>query len=361
MKIVTVAGARPQFIKAAAFSRAAAGIHEEIFVHTGQHFDANMSDIFFEELDIPRPAYYLGISGGTHGKMTGAMLAGIEQVLIAEKPDWCLVYGDTNSTLAGALAAVKLNIPVAHAEAGVRMGTLSNPEEVNRIVTDHVSQLLFTPTTLEKENLQNEGICQNVYPVGNLMYDSYLYADSRRPDIRQAVALDNRPDALPERYYYLTCHRQENTCSDQPLLEIFTAMNELDAPTVYPVHPRNKERAARLCAEHSFHRIRLLQPVGYLESLQLLTHCEKVVTDSGGLQCEAFFAGKQCVTVLDRAVWPQTMAANRNQLARADAQDILKKLAAAQEIDETYQPFGDGHTAERMIRIMEEKMEERGK
>lgn len=357
MKIVTVAGARPQFIKAAAFSRAAAEIHEEILVHTGQHFDANMSDIFFEELKIPKPRYYLGISGGTHGKMTGAMLAGIEQALLAEKPDWCLVYGDTNSTLAGALAAVKLNIPVAHAEAGVRMGTLSNPEEVNRVVTDHVSRLLFTPTDLEKGNLQKEGIGNNVYAVGNLMYDSYLYADGLQTDLRPAVDFDNRPLVLPDRYYYLTCHRQENTCSDKPLLEIFTAMNELDAPTVYPVHPRNKERAARLCREHGFHRIRLIQPVGYMESLKLLKRCEKVVTDSGGLQCEAFFAGKQCVTVFDQVIWPQTMAAKRNQLARADARDILNKLAASQKIDNTYQPFGDGHTAERMIRIMEENME----
>lgn len=355
MKIVTIIGARPQFIKAAAFSRAIAGKHEEILVHTGQHFDSNMSDVFFEQLDIPKPKYNLGISGGTHGKMTGAMLTAIEEVLLTEKPDWVLVYGDTNSTMAGALAAVKLNIPIAHVESGVRLGTMTNPEEVNRVVTDHVSQILFTPTELEVENLAKEGICDNVYAVGNIMYDSYLHSASKEWDKEQAEIFDfngNRVE-IPESYYYLTCHRQENTFDDAPLFEILSAVNSLDAPTIYPVHPRNRERARRLCNEYQFANVILTQPVGYLESIHLLKGSKKVVTDSGGLQCEAFYAEKQCVTVFDRVVWPQTMVGNRNQLSAPKANEILEKLSANQEIDPMYQPFGDGHSAEKIIEIME--------
>lgn len=355
MKIVTIIGARPQFIKAAAFSRICKGRHEEILVHTGQHFDANMSDVFFEELDIPAPKYNLGIAGGTHGKMTGAMLAAIEEVLLQEKPDWVLVYGDTNSTMAGALAAVKLGIPIVHVESGVRMGTLANPEEINRVVTDHVSQLLFTPTQVEKQNLAREGVTDHVFPVGNIMYDSFLYGSGFewKPEQAAVYGFDGERISIPGRYYYLTCHRQENTFDDKPLFEILSAANQLDAPVIYPVHPRNKERAGRLCQAHNFCNVILTQPVGYMESIQLLKHCEKVVTDSGGLQCEAFFAGKQCVTVLEQVVWPQTMVENRNQLAHPVAADILEKLGKPQHIDPAYQPFGDGHSAERILELLE--------
>lgn len=355
MKILTVVGARPQFIKAAAFSRAVTGRHEEVIVHTGQHFDANMSDVFFEELKIPKPKYNLGISGSTHGKMTGAMLASVEAVLLQEKPDWLLVYGDTNSTMAGALAAVKLGMPIAHVEAGVRLGTLSNPEEINRVVTDRVSQLLFTPTELEVQNLKKEGIVQNVYAVGNIMYDSYLYCSTLQKTISKAIGFDGEIIKVPDKYYYLTCHRQENTYSDEILKEILSAMNQLDFPTIYPVHPRNQERAVRLCNDNHFHNVLLIQPVGYIESIQLLKHCEKVVTDSGGLQCEAFYAGKQCVTIFERVTWPQTMVENRNQLSMPKASMILERLACEQNIDDTYRPFGDGHAAEKIIHIMEEE------
>lgn len=357
MKIITIIGARPQFIKAAAFSRVVKGRHEEILIHTGQHFDANMSDVFFEELDIPTPGYNLGISGGTHGKMTGAMIGKIEEVLIKEKPDWVLVYGDTNSTMAGALAAVKLGISVAHVEAGVRLGTLSNPEEVNRIVTDHISKLLFVPTELEKENLVKENLGEAAFVVGNIMYDSYLYIANRDWDKEHAKIYDftNQPVKVPDKYYYLTCHRQENTYDDEPLKEIFTAMNQLDAYTIYPVHPRNQERAHRLCKENKFNNIILTQPVGYMESIHLLKNCEKVVTDSGGLQCEAFYAEKQCVTVFERVVWPQIMVGRRNQLCSPKASEILEKLACTQEIDNSYHPFGNGHSAEKIIDLMEER------
>lgn len=356
MKIVTILGARPQFIKAAALSRTLLNSCDEVIVHTGQHFDANMSDVFFDELNIPHPKYNLGISGGSHAQMTGEMLIAIEKVLKEEKPWAVLVYGDTNSTLAGALAAVKLNIPIIHVEAGVRMGTLSNPEEVNRIETDHISSLLFTPTDLEAENLKKEGILENVYAVGNIMFDSYLYASTRyHKDFSclELVDIEDHDIKIPQQYYYLTCHRQENTFDDQPLTEILKAMEELDLPTVYPVHPRNRERIFRLKEKYNFKNIIFLKPVGYFESVQLLQHCKKVVTDSGGLQCEAFFAKKQCVTILEHVVWPQTMVKNRNQLAKPFASDILEKLSQEQEIEDKYQPFGDGHCAEKIAEIVE--------
>lgn len=229
------------------------------------------------------------------------------------------------------------------------------PEEVNRVVTDHISQLLFTPTEIEVENLKKEG-SKNTFTLWEILcMNSFLYG-SRVPWKREEAEifdLCGNPIVIPDQYYYLTCHRQENTFDDQPLLEILRAMNSLELPTIYPVHPRNRERAERLYREYQFEHVVLTQPVGYLESIQLLKHCEKVVTDSGGLQCEAFFAGKQCVTVFDRVIWPQTMVENRNQLARPLASDILKKLGNTQKIDLGYQPFGDGRSAERIIEIME--------
>ena len=357
MKIVTVIGARPQFIKAAAFSRIASvtdGI-EEVLVHTGQHFDVNMSDIFFDELQLPKPKYNLGIAGGTHAEMTGNMMIELERVFQTEKPDAVLVYGDTNSTMAAALSAVKIHIPVIHIEAGIRMGTLDNPEEINRIVTDHISSLLFSPTIDECKQLEKENIKDNVYTVGNIMYDSYLYATSKQEHIRSDSIFENFAGEevdIPEKYYLMTCHRQENTFDDVPLKEILSAMNSLEYPTVYPVHPRNRERANRLCKDCGFDKIVLIKPVGYLESVYLINNCEKVVTDSGGLQCEAFYAGKQCVTILEHVVWPQTMVDYRNQLAHADAVDILDKLRAKQIVDDSYKPFGEGNAAEKIINVI---------
>lgn len=355
MKIVTVVGARPQFIKAAAGSRALRKEHQEILVHTGQHFDDNMSAIFFREMGIPEPDYNLGISGGTHAQMTAKMLVGIEEILMKEEPDALLVYGDTNSTLAAALAAVKLHIPVIHVEAGNRLGTLDSPEEVNRITTDHVATLDFCATEDALEKLKREGIGDRSYCVGNIMYDSFLhFADQpwEHPDI---LNFAGNPVKVPKEFYYMTCHRQENTFSDEPLSEILLAMNSLDAPTIYAVHPRNHERAKRIVEENGFTNIILTQPVGYSDSVHLTKNAKKIVTDSGGLQCEAFYAGVQCVFVLDFVVWPETMVGNRNQLAKADHKDILDKLSAEQTIDPNYQPFGDGHAAERMCDIIREK------
>lgn len=350
MKILTVVGARPQFIKAAVVSRVLRKNAQEILVHTGQHHDYNMSEVFFDELDIPRPDYNLGISGGSHGQMTGRMLMSIEEVLQKEQPDALLVYGDTNSTLAAALAAVKLHIPVCHAEAGNRLGTLMNPEEVNRVCTDHVSTLLMACTQSAMEFLEKENLSQQALLVGDPMYDAFLYYGSRltERDRTNITGLDGKPVTVPEAFYYLTCHRQENTDTDEKLAQVLKAMNSLDAPTVYPVHPRNHDRAIRLCRENSFDNILLTQPVGYLTSISLVNGAKKIVTDSGGLQREAFFAQKQCVFVLDYVSWPETMVGNRNQLAKPLAADIVSKLSAGQYIDKEYKPFGDGHAAEKI-------------
>lgn len=352
MKILTVVGARPQFIKAAAGSRQIRKEHEEILVHTGQHFDENMSKVFFTELDIPEPKYNLGISGGSHAEMTARMLTGLETLLIEEKPDALLVYGDTNSTLAGVLAAAKLQIPIVHVEAGNRLGTLSNPEEVNRITADHLATLNFCATDDTLEKLKREGLGDRSFCVGNIMYDSFLYFGDKPWVNKTLIDFNDNEVTIPEEFYYMTCHRQENTYSDEPLEEILAAMNSLDAPTIYPVHPRNQERANRLCREKSFENIMLVKPVGYLDSVHLTKNAKKILTDSGGLQCEAFYAQVQCVFVLDYPVWPETMVGNRNQLAKPNREDILKKLSAVQEIDPAYQPFGDGHAAEKICEIL---------
>lgn len=345
MKIATVVGARPQFIKEAAAARKLRSVHQEILIHTGQHYDANMSEVFFEELSIPRPDYNLGISGNTHARMTGAMISGIEDVLLKEKPDGLLVYGDTNSTLAGALAAVKLHIPVCHVEAGARLGTLTNPEEVNRICTDHISSLLMYCTASAVPHLEKEGLLERSVFVGDLMYDAFLYY-SKMAGKERLMAI-----SAPEQFYYLTCHREEN-CSVDRLTAILDAANSLDALTIYPVHPRNQVKAAELCERNGFQNIILIPPVGYLTSLALTLHCKKVITDSGGLQREAFFAEKQCVFLFDYVAWPETMVGNRNQLAKCDKEDILAKLSMPMRIDKDYQPFGDGDAASRIIEAL---------
>ncbi len=355
MKFVTVVGARPQFIKAAVVSHVLRNTHTEILVHTGQHFDHNMSDLFFEELDIPKPDYNLGISGGTHAEMTGRMMIAVEDVLQKEQPDWLLVYGDTNSTLAAALAAAKLHIPVCHVEAGARLHSLDNPEEINRVCTDHVGKLLLASTQASLTELEKENLGKRSLFVGDPMYDAFrIY--SKKADIKsiRMQLFSGESCSVPNEFYYLTCHREENTKEDGTLLEILRAMDTLDAPTVYPVHPRNKGRALQLQKAHNLQNVLLVEPVGYLESACLVRHAKKIVTDSGGLQREAFFAGKKCVTVFDVPIWPETMVNHRNDLTRPRAEEILQKLELKQHIDDDYRPFGDGHAAEKIVRALED-------
>lgn len=357
-KIVTVVGARPQFIKLAVVSRVLRHQPElqEVLVHTGQHYDHNMSDVFFEEMDIPKPDYNLGISGGSHGEMTGKMLIEIEKVLMKEQPDMVLLFGDTNSTMAAALAAVKLHIPVCHVEAGNRFGTLESPEEVNRTVTDHVSAINLPCTESSLHFLEREGLSETAAVVGDPMYDAFRYYTDRLDgtELRELADFDGMPVSLPAEFYYMTCHRQENTDTDEKLRNIFDAMETLDAPTVYPVHPRNHDRAMRLVREGGYQKIILTQPVGYQTSISLVNHAKKIVTDSGGVQREAFFAGKPCVTVLEFVVWPETMRDHCNQLAKPDKADILAKLSVPVTFDPAYQPFGDGHSAEKIVEKIKE-------
>lgn len=354
MKVVTVVGARPQFIKAAVVSHVLRKKHTEILVHTGQHFDYNMSEQFFEELDIPTPDYNLGISGGTHAQMTGKMLIAIEDVLMKEKPDWLLIYGDTNSTLAAALAAAKLHIPICHVEAGARTHSRTNPEEINRICTDHVSTLLLACTKSGYDEMANEGLQSRGVLVGDPMYDAFIeYSNRLHPNEITLNLLSGETAKVPDEYYYLTCHREENTNEDKVLLEIFRAMEQLDAPTIYPVHPRNKQRAMRLGAEYNLKNIILAEPVGYLESACLVKNAKKIVTDSGGLQREAFYAGKKCVTILDFVCWPETMVDGRNELSKPLVSEILEKIKHPQIVDTSYMPFGDGHSAIKIINALE--------
>ena len=357
-KICTVVGARPQFIKLAVVSRVLRKQPEfqEVLIHTGQHYDHNMSEVFFEEMDIPKPDYNLGISGGSHGQMTGRMLIELEKVFLKESPDMVLLFGDTNSTMAAALAAVKLHIPVCHVEAGNRLGTFENPEEVNRIVTDHVSSLHLVCTASGVEFLKRKGFDSSIHLVGDPMFDAFLYYSSRLDgsELTELVDFDGAPVSLPEEFYYMTCHRQENTDTDEKLRNIFDAMEALDAPTVYPVHPRNRQRAARLIQEGSYTKLILTQPVGYKTSISLVNRAKKIVTDSGGLQREAFFSQKPCVTVFDYVGWPETMKNGCNRLAKPEKADILSKLSQPVTFDPAYRPFGDGHSAEKIVEIIKE-------
>jgi UDP-GlcNAc3NAcA epimerase len=346
--VVTVVGARPQFIKAAVVSRAFS-VHSstvrEILVHTGQHYDENMSAIFFEELDIPRPDYNLGISGGSHGHNTGRMIAGIEAVLLKENPDWVLVYGDTDSTLAGTLAAIKLHIPVAHVEAGLRSFNRRMPEEINRVLTDHAADLLFTPTDTATRNLANEGIKgERVRQLGDVMYDAALFYKNKaeRPI---DVCLDGE-------FILATIHRAENTDNSVRLTNIIRALNIIGAetPVILPLHPRTRKLLAQIHLD--VRNITLLEPVGYLKMVWLLKHCKLVITDSGGLQKEAYFFGKPCITTRDETEWVELVEAKWNILV-GDNVNLIVDFARSFNCDlppvTTSNFFGQGDSAARII------------
>lgn len=342
MKIVSVIGARPQFIKAAAVSRvlrSLAGVRE-ILVHTGQHYDENMSDIFFRQLDIPEPDFNLEVGSGSHAWQTGMMLKGVEDVLLSEKPDFSLVYGDTNSTLAGALASVKLHIPVAHVEAGLRSFNRMMPEEINRIVTDRVSDILFAPTPTAIKNLESEGLSGNTMFSGDVMYDSVLYY-SRLVD---SAGDQYRTPGLPADFLLATIHRAENTDNLSNLQNIFAAFGQSGRNIVLPLHPRT----AKLVSSGIIvpPRVRIIQPVGYLEMLWLTKHSSKVLTDSGGLQKEAYFLGKQCITMRTETEWVETLHDGWNIVTGPDREKILDAIAGPLPEAPRRNEFGDGRSAE---------------
>ncbi len=355
--ILTVIGARPQFIKASVVSQAIATMQgmQEIVVHTGQHFDASMSEVFFSELAIPSPKHNLGIHGGHHGEMTGQMLAGIERILMDEKPEVVLVYGDTNSTLAGALAAAKLHMPVAHVEAGLRSFNMRMPEEINRVVTDRVSNWLFAPTQTAVNNLQHEGMSDAcVYLVGDVMYDVALQFGARvGPEERQLQQLGLRPGG----YVLATVHRAENTDQPQRLLTILDALEALaqDIPVVWPVHPRTKQVLERLERwENLSDGIKMIQPVGYLDMVQLEKYAALIATDSGGVQKEAYFYGVPCVTLRDETEWVELITAGWNRLAPpSDAHSLLQAFKAALGVKgQATDLYGDGNAAEKIINTL---------
>jgi UDP-GlcNAc3NAcA epimerase len=355
MKIVTVVGARPQFVKASVVSAALKPIAEEVLVHTGQHYDRNMSDVFFEELSIPKPAYNLGVGSGSHGHQTGEMLIKIEDVLLKEKPDMLLVYGDTNSTLAGALAASKLHISVAHVEAGLRSYNMRMPEEQNRVLTDHISKWLFCPTQTAMDNLKKEGVTAGVEVCGDVMLDSVLHFLKLAQKNPEKTAIFDRLGIQPKNYRLATLHRAETTDGGiDAVIRIFSAFEQLPQLVVLPIHPRTRKLAEEAITACGFRNIQLIDPVGYLEMLLLTSGACQVLTDSGGLQKEAWFMKVPCVTLRQETEWVETLAGNWNILASLTTEDIVQK-ATTTVIDEAARqqmPFGDGKASEKIAAVL---------
>ena len=351
MKILTILGARPQFIKAGSVSREIARHREieEIIVHTGQHYDANMSDIFFEEMKIAKPNYFLGIGGKSHGAMTGQMIEKIEEVCLKEKPDWVMVYGDTNSTLAGAIVASKLHIKLAHIEAGLRSFNMKMPEEVNRILTDRISQILFCPTDTAVENLKNEGYDHfdvKVVKSGDVMQDGAMFY--------KELAVKPSYD-IQDNFILCTIHRAENTDNEKRLRDIFEALNEIakQKQIILPLHPRTKKIIENL--ELSVENLTIIEPVGYLEMVWLIDNCSLVMTDSGGLQKEAYFFEKQCITLRDETEWVELIACGANRLVGANKEKILEAYAQHSEFNtknSSLNLYGGGRASENIVKAL---------
>jgi len=373
MKITTIVGARPQFIKAAAISRAIQAFNQkkqiqEILVHTGQHYDYLMDRVFFEELDLPQPHYHLGAGSGSHGKQTGIMLERIESVLQKEKPGIVLVYGDTNSTLAGALAAAKLNIPVAHVEAGLRSYNRRMPEEMNRVLTDHLSTFLFCPTAQAVQNLLKEGIRDGkgkiVKNVGDVMYDSILYY-SKIAEIKSIILKDlglltlntQNSKLITHNYYLATLHRAENTDDPTKLKSILKALNQIGKkiPVILPLHPRTKKVMKTYNLSLDNHRVKLIEPVSYLNMLTLEKHARALLTDSGGVQKEAYWLGVPCITLRDDTEWVETVKSGWNVLVGAGTGTILKGLKSLERRRPSRRGmdlFGDGTAGEKILHVI---------
>jgi UDP-GlcNAc3NAcA epimerase len=349
MKILTILGARPQFIKAGSVSREIAKYEEieEIIVHTGQHYDTNMSDIFFDEMKIQKPNYFLGIGGKSHGAMTGQMIEKIEEVAIKENPDWVMVYGDTNSTLAGAIVASKLHIKLAHIEAGLRSFNMNMPEEVNRILTDRVSTILFCPTDTAIQNLKNEGYenldCK-IVKSGDVMQDGAIFYKN----------LAVKPSCeIKDDYILCTIHRAENTDDENRLRNIFEALEEIakEKQVILPLHPRTKKLLENL--KLNIENLTLIDPVGYLEMIWLIDNCSLVMTDSGGLQKEAYFFEKQCITLRDETEWVELVKCGANTLVGADKEKILKTYKNNSNFDvenSKLDLYGGGKASENIIK-----------
>jgi UDP-GlcNAc3NAcA epimerase len=350
-KVMTIAGTRPQLVKVAAVSRVLRESFEEVLVNTGQHYDYQMAGVFFDELKIPKPDYDLGIGSDTHGRQTGKMLIAVEEVVEREKPDVILVYGDTNSTLAGAIVASKLHIPLVHIEAGLRSYNKKMPEEINRIMTDHVATLLFAPSDLAVENLAQEGIQEGVHQVGDVMYDAVLYnmGIAEREHSLETFNLTSG------QYILSTIHRAENTDNRDRLEAILKAFKALDEKVVLPLHPRTKSKIEVFGLNSILEnapKIEIIEPLSYLEMLLLEKHAKVIVTDSGGVQKEAYFAKVPCVTLRDQTEWTETIEAGWNQLVNPltdNLPEILANVESGKPIENLY---GDGEAAKKIIAIM---------
>ena len=356
MKVVSIVGARPQFIKAAPVSRQLRQEHEEILVHTGQHYDDNMSAVFFGELEIPPPEYDLGIGSGSHGAQTGRMLESIEKVLLAEQPDWVLVYGDTNSTLAGVLAGAKLHIRTAHVEAGLRSFNRAMPEEINRVVADHMSDLLLCPSQTAVDNLAAEGIVRGVHLVGDVMADALQDAlrwGRNRSDLLRRLGLEEGG------YLLATVHRAENTDNADRLCQILAAFVGIHEPIVLPVHPRTRAKVAQLGEvfqqEMADSGVQLIEPVGYLDMVLLEAAARLILTDSGGIQKEAYWLGVPCITLRNETEWVETVDAGWNILVGADTDLIVQAVESFRPNSQSIPHpilYGDGHAARRIVQLL---------
>jgi len=348
-KIVTIVGARPQFIKAAAVSRVLRERYHEVLVHTGQHYDYEMSGIFFDGLELPKPDVNLGVGSGSHGAQTGAMLKSVEDVLLAERPDWLLIYGDTNSTLAGAVAASKLSVRVAHVEAGLRSFNRRMPEEVNRVVADHLSDLLLCPSQIAVTNLAAEGISKNVHITGDVMLDVLNWARQRLSAAPSGIL--GRLGLTAKRYLLATVHRSENTDDPARLSGIVNAFNAINEPIVFPVHPRARKvmsQSGCVLAPH----VQLIDPLSYLDMVALTGSARLALTDSGGLQKEAYWMGVPCVTLRDETEWVETVDAGWNTLVSADAQKIEQAVRSFAPAGAPPALYGDGAAAVKCVDLL---------
>ena len=361
-KVISIVGARPQFIKMALVSEALKGEKRylrEISVHTGQHYDYEMSSIFFEELKLRRPEYCLNIGSASHGAQTGKMLSGIEKILLKERPDLVLVYGDTNTTLAGALAAVKLCIPIAHIEAGLRSDNWRMPEEINRILTDRISTLFFCPTAYAVQNLAKEGIRKNVYQVGDVMIDMLRRFE---PVAEQRSTILKRLHLLPNGYYLATLHRPVNADQAGILRRLLTLFKKLDFPVVFPVHPRTQKQISHLQLAPSS-SLKLLEPVSYCDMILLEKYARAIVTDSGGVQKEAYHFRVPCVTLREETEWVETVQSGWNRLAGNDPRKVLNSLQGLHEGEKANHLFGNGQASQkiacRIRAFLEEKRNRR--
>ena len=353
MKVVSIVGARPQFIKAAAVSRKLREQHTEVLVHTGQHYDYEMSGVFFDGLELPRPDVNLGVGSSSHGSQTGAMLKGVEDVLLAERPDYLLVYGDTNSTLAGALAASKLSVRVAHVEAGLRSFNRRMPEEINRVVADHLSDLLLCPSDTAVRNLAAEGITRNVHLVGDVMLDVLNWAQQRLATEPSGTL--EQLSLKEQRYLLATVHRSENTDDLARLSEILDAFNSLDETVVFPVHPRTRKMITDARCQIGKH-VRLIKPVGYLDMVALVRAARLVLTDSGGLQKEAYWLGVPCLTMRSETEWVETVETGWNKLVGFDSGKIAKAVYSFKPDSSRPALYGDGFAAAKCVDLLDENV-----